>query len=55
MLEVWRIATCFDCEPNVWLAMLKEWRAQQFARNHYPSTVDTRRSIVLRFPGFAES
>lgn len=40
---------------NVWLAMLDGWRAQQFARNLAPSTVDARRSIVLRFRAFAES
>jgi site-specific recombinase XerD len=40
---------------NVWLAMLDGWRAQQFARNLSPSTVDARRSIVTRFRVFAES
>ncbi len=40
---------------NVWLAMLDGWRAQQFARNLAPSTVDARRSIVLQFRAFAES
>lgn len=36
-------------EETVWEAMLSGWRAQQFARNLAPSTVDRRRELVTRF------
>ena len=36
------------------MAMLDGWRAQQFARNLSPSTIEKRRSIALRFRDFAE-
>lgn len=42
-------------EESVWSAMLDGWRAQQFARNLSPTTVEQRQSVVRRFCRFADS
>ncbi|AND15260.1 hypothetical protein [Rathayibacter tritici] len=44
-----------NAEETVWEAMLGGWRAQQFARNLAPSTVDRRRDLVTRFRVYADA
>jgi site-specific recombinase XerD len=44
-----------NAEESVWVAMLEGWRAQQFARNLSPTTIEQRQSVVKRFRLFADS
>ena len=44
-----------NAEESVWGAMLDGWRAQQFARNLSPTTIEQRQSVVRRFRLFADS